>query len=110
MGKEATGEADEESEAEAENEEEAESETEAEGEDGEESSISLAAMEAQLKPGMMAIFDAVAAAHKKIHKVQEQRITALVKGTVLARATDRRYDKLKEETVELLKRVRFNNT
>ncbi len=91
---------------------EAEAEGEGEGEDGEgeESSISLAAMEAQLKPGMMAIFDALAEAEKKIRKVQDQRVTALVKGTVLPRATERRYDKLKEEIVELLKRVRFNNT
>src|SRR3984893_11957338 len=59
---------------------EAEGEGEAEGEEGEESSISLAAMEAQLKPGMMAIFDAVADAYKKIHKVQDQRIAAIVKG------------------------------
>jgi RNA polymerase primary sigma factor len=90
---------------------EPEAEAEAEGEDaeGEESSISLAAMEAQLKPGMLAIFDAVAEAHKKIQKVQEQRITALVKGTQLPRATERRYDKLKNELIELLKRVRFNN-
>src|SRR6202049_2040933 len=84
---------------------EAEGEGEAEGEEGEESSISLAAMEAQLKPGMMAIFDAVAEAHKKIHKVQDQRVVAVIKGTQLARATDRRYEKLKEELVELLKRV-----
>ncbi len=90
----------------------AEIEAEAESEDGEgeESSISLAAMEAQLKPGMMAIFDAVAEAHKKIQKVQEQRIAALIKGIELPRATERRYDKLKDETVELLKKVRFNNT
>jgi RNA polymerase primary sigma factor len=91
---------------------EIETEGEGEGEDGEgeESSISLAAMEAQLKPGMMAIFDALAEAEKKIRKVQDQRITALVKGIVLPRATERRYDKLKEEIIELLKRVRFNNT
>jgi RNA polymerase primary sigma factor len=87
-----------------------EAEAEGDGEEGEESSISLAAMEAQLKPGMMAIFDAVADAHKRIHKVQEQRITALVKGNPLARATERRYDKCKDELIELLKRVRFNNT
>jgi RNA polymerase primary sigma factor len=89
---------------------EAEGEGEAEGEEGEESSISLAAMEAQLKPGMMAIFDAVADAYKKIHKVQDQRIAAIVKGTQLPRATERRYDKLKEQLVEHLKKVRFNNT
>jgi RNA polymerase primary sigma factor len=96
--------------AELEAEVEAEAEAEAEEGDGEESSISLAAMEAQLKPGMVAIFDAVAEAHRKIQKVQEQRITAVVKGTQLPRATERRYDKLKHELIELLKRVRFNNT
>ena len=87
-------------------------ELEAEGEDGEgeESSISLSAMEAQLKPGMLAIFDAVAEAHKKIAKVQEQRITALIKGAELPRATERRYQKCKDEIIELLKQVRFNNT
>jgi RNA polymerase primary sigma factor len=83
-------------------------ELEADGE-GEESSISLSAMEAQLKPGMLAIFDAVAEAHKKIAKAQEQRITALVKGAELPRATERRYQKCKNEIVELLKQVRFNN-
>ena len=87
-------------------------ELEAESEDGEgeESSISLSAMEAQLKPGMLAIFDAVAEAHKKIAKVQEQRITALIKGAELPRATERRYQKCKDEIIELLKQVRFNNT
>ena len=87
-------------------------ELEAESEDGEgeESSISLSAMEAQLKPGMLAIFDAVAEAHKKIAKAQEQRITALIKGAELPRATERRYQKCKDEIIELLKQVRFNNT
>jgi len=90
----------------------AEMETEGDGEEGEgeESSISLAAMEAQLKPGMMAIFDELAEAHKKIAKVQEQRVQAQIKGTELPRATERRYEKLKEEISEGLKKVRFNNT
>src|SRR6202045_3136840 len=87
-----------------------EGDAEGEGEDGEESSISLAAMEAQLKPGMMAIFDSVAERHKKLHKIQDQRIAAIVKGTQLPRATERRYDKLKDEVVELLGKVKFNNT
>jgi RNA polymerase primary sigma factor len=100
-------------EAEAEGEEEAAAEGgEAEGEDGEgeESSISLAAMEAQLRPGVVAIFDQVADIHKKLNKLQDQRIAAIVKGTALPRATDRRYDKLKDEAVELLGKIRFNNT
>src|SRR5438132_787493 len=54
-GEEAEGEEEEAAELAAET---AEGEGEGDGEEGEESSISLAAMEAQLKPGMMAIFDA----------------------------------------------------
>src|SRR5438045_3541585 len=69
-------------------------EAEADGEDGEgeEAGPSLAAMEAQLKPDMLAIFDSVAAIHKKLNKIQDQRIAAIVKGTQLPRATERRYD------------------
>ncbi|MBV9859793.1 MAG: RNA polymerase sigma factor RpoD [Alphaproteobacteria bacterium] len=78
--------------------------------EGEESSISLAAMEAQLKPAVVATFDAIADLHKKLHKLQDQRIAALQKGEELARATERRYDRLKTESVELLRRVRLNNT
>jgi RNA polymerase primary sigma factor len=81
-----------------------------EGEEGEESSVSLATMEAQLLPSIVAIFDQVAEIHKKLEKVQDQRISAIVKGTALPRATDRRYDKLKDEAIELLQRIRFNNT
>src|SRR5439155_12305795 len=57
-----------------------------------------------------AIFDAVADAHKKIAKVQDQRVQALIKGVPLARASERRYDKLKAELIELLQRVKINNT
>jgi RNA polymerase primary sigma factor len=85
-------------------------EIEAEDGDGEESAISLAAMEAQLRPGVVAIFDAVAEAQKKISKLQDRRIAALIKGTTLPRATERSYDKLKDEIVEGLKKLRFNNT
>src|SRR5215472_11004651 len=59
-------------------------------EEGEEAGPSLAAMEAQLRPGMMAIFDSIADRHKKLSKVQDQRIAAIVKGTQLPRATERR--------------------
>src|ERR1041384_221700 len=70
----------------------------------------VAAMEAQLRPGMMAIFDSIADRHKKLAKIQDQRIAAIVKGTQLPRATERRYDKLKDEVVEALGKVKFNNT
>jgi RNA polymerase primary sigma factor len=82
------------------------------GEDGEgeESSISLAAMEAQLKPGLMASFDAIAEFHKKLHRLQDQRIHALLKGEPLPKVTERRYEKLKAKVIEEVKRIHLNNT
>jgi RNA polymerase primary sigma factor len=100
----------EEAEVVAEEEEAAAEGGDVEGEEGEESSVSLATMEAQLRPGVVAIFDQVAEIHKKLNKLQDQRIAAVVKGMPLARATDRRYDKLKDEAIELLRNIRFNNT
>ncbi len=78
--------------------------------EGEESSISLAAMEAQLKPSLLAIFEAIAEAHKKLHRLQEQRINALLKGEPLPKVTERRYEKLRSRVIEDVKRVRLNNT
>jgi RNA polymerase primary sigma factor len=77
--------------------------------DGEESSISLAAMEAQLIPSALATFDAIAEIHKKLQRLQDQRIQALHKGEALPRVTERRYEKLKAAMIENVKRVRLNN-
>jgi RNA polymerase primary sigma factor len=100
-------------EAEAEGEEEVAAEGSGmDGEDGEgeESSVSLAMMEAQLLPSVTAIFDQVADSYKKLSKLQDQRVLAVVKSAALPRATDRRYDKLKDDAIELLQGIRFNNT
>jgi len=88
---------------------EIESELAAEEPEGEESSISLAAMEAQLKPSALATFDAIAEIHRKLHKLQDQRIVALHKGEPLPRVSERRYEKLKAAIIENVKRVRLNN-
>jgi RNA polymerase primary sigma factor len=81
---------------------------EGEGE-GEESSISLAAMEAQLKPSLLATFDAIAESHKRLHRLQDQRINAMLKGEPLPKVTERRYEKLKSKVIEDVKRIRLNN-
>src|SRR5271167_3698487 len=46
----------------------------------EESSISLAAMEAQLKSSVLVTFDAIAEIHEELRKLQDQRIAAFAKG------------------------------
>jgi RNA polymerase primary sigma factor len=89
---------------------EIESELAAEEGEVEESSISLAVMEAQLKPSALATFDAIAETYKKLHRLQDQRIHALQKGEPLPRVTERRYEKLKAEIIENVKRIRLNNT
>jgi RNA polymerase primary sigma factor len=89
---------------------EIENELAAEEAEAEESSISLAAMEAQLKPSALAIFDAIAETYRRLHRLQDQRINALQKGEPLPRVTERRYEKLKAEIIENVKRVRLNNT
>src|SRR5271165_5831931 len=89
---------------------EIESELAVEEAEGEESSISLAAMEAQLKPSALATFDAIAETYKRLHRLQDQRINALHKLEPLPRVTERRYEKLKAEIIDNVKRVRLNNT
>src|SRR5947208_3625799 len=89
---------------------EIESELAVEEAEGEESSISLAAMEAQLKPSALATFDAIAETYKKLHRLQDQRINALQKGEPLPRVTERRYEKLNAKIIDNVKRARLNNT
>ena len=67
-------------------------------------------MEAQLKPSLMASFDAIAEFHKKLHRLQDQRIHALLKGEPLPKVTERRYEKLKAKVIEEVKTIRLNNT
>jgi RNA polymerase primary sigma factor len=75
-----------------------------------ESSISPAAREAELTLGIVGTFDAMAQVHRKLHRLQRQRITAISKCEVLPWTTERCYDKLRLESIELLKRVRLNST
>jgi RNA polymerase primary sigma factor len=98
-------------EAEAESEGEGEEIAAAEGgeESEEEASISLSAMEAALKPQVLATFDTIAKTYKKLHKVQEQRLDSLQKGQELLKPTEKRYLKLKSDMVEAMNSVRLNN-
>ena len=80
------------------------------GEEEEEASISLAAMEAALLPEVLETFDQIAKTWKKIAAVQDKRLTAMQKGEKVQPQTEKRYEKLCHEMVELMKGVHFNNT
>jgi RNA polymerase primary sigma factor len=75
----------------------------------EEAAISLSAMEQQLKPGVLDKLDLIADLYKKLHKLHEQRLVAMHKGEPMPKATEKRYEKLKEEMVAAMAAVRLNN-
>ncbi|CUW41741.1 RNA polymerase, sigma 70 (sigma D) factor [Magnetospirillum sp. XM-1] len=95
--------------AEGETEGEGEGEAEGEAEEGEENSISLAAMETELLPIVLETFEVIAATHHKLEKVQDQRLAALNKGEAVTAAMEKKYDKLKAELVRLMDGIHLNN-
>jgi RNA polymerase primary sigma factor len=83
-------------------------EGDADGE-GEDNSISLAAMEQALLPKVIETFESIAETYAKMQKVQEQRLTVLNKGDKVSPATEKKYEKLKGELVLLMDGVHLNN-
>ncbi len=77
--------------------------------DGEESNMSLAAIEEALLPGIVESFDAVAATFRKIRGLQEQRLAAALRGDAVTPTAERRYAKLRQEVVGLMRGIRLNN-
>jgi RNA polymerase primary sigma factor len=77
-------------------------------EDDVEGSLSLAAIEAELKPKVLETFDKIADAYKRLRRLQEQDIQFRLKSTSLSPAQERRYKKLKEEIISEVKSLRLN--
>jgi RNA polymerase primary sigma factor len=77
-------------------------------EDDMEGSLSLAAIESELKPKVLETFDNVADAYKRLRRLQEQDIQFRLKSTSLSPAQERKYKKLKEEIVSEVKSLRLN--
>src|ERR1019366_8017687 len=86
-------------------------ETAAEGdydEDDMENSLSLAAIEAELKPKVVETFDNIADAVKRLRRLQDQDIAFRLRSTTLSPAQERKYKKLKEEIITEVKSLRLN--
>jgi RNA polymerase primary sigma factor len=80
-------------------------------EDDMEGSLSLAAIEAELKPKVLETFDTIADSFKKLRRLQEQDIENRLKvssGASLSPAQERKYKKLKDEIVAEVKSLRLN--
>ena len=79
-----------------------------EHDESEAGSVSVAMMEAALRPAVIAIFDQVADVHKKLGKLREQRLAAIIDRNELSDATGSRHDKLKDGSIGLLRHIHFN--
>jgi RNA polymerase primary sigma factor len=78
--------------------------------DDEGANLSLAAMEAKLKPEVLGLFDTIDKTYKKLRKLQEQRLAGMKnKSDQLSTAQEKRYAKLQHELVEYMEQVRLNN-
>ena len=73
-----------------------------------ETSLSLAAMEEELKPQVIETFKAITKAHKKLAKVQEERRLALEETKEIPKRLQDSYRKCKIELVDLMQSVRLN--
>jgi len=91
-----------------------------EGEDGEtadddddddefENSLSLAAMEAELKPKVLETFENIASAYKKLRKMQDRRVEMQVASEQVSGAQNRAYEKLRNEIIKDVKSLSLNN-
>ncbi|MFH1158791.1 MAG: RNA polymerase sigma factor RpoD [Pseudomonadota bacterium] len=78
--------------------------------DMDESSLSLAAMEAELKPQVIETFKTITRAHRKLTKVLEDRRLALEKTGEIPKRLQDGYRKCKAELVNLMQSVRLNIT
>ncbi|HEY4264139.1 MAG TPA: RNA polymerase sigma factor RpoD [Micropepsaceae bacterium] len=74
-----------------------------------ESNLSLSAMEAALKPQVLATLDQIAALYKKLGKLQDAQVEAALGAEEFSTGQERRFVKLRNETVELVKSLRLNN-
>ncbi|MGB8584270.1 MAG: RNA polymerase sigma factor RpoD, partial [Pseudolabrys sp.] len=77
-------------------------------EDDMENSLSLAAIEAELKPKVVETFDTIAGSFKRLRRLQVQDIEFRLKNTSLSPAQERKYKKLKEEIITEVKSLRLN--
>jgi RNA polymerase primary sigma factor len=75
-----------------------------------ESSLSLAAIEAELKPKVVETFDNVADAYKRLRRLQDQDIAFKLKNTTLSPTQERRYKKLKDDIISEVKSLRLKQT
>ncbi|WP_269930537.1 RNA polymerase sigma factor RpoD [Aminobacter sp. HY435] len=79
-------------------------------EEDDEASLSLAAMEAELRPQVMETLDVIADTYKKLRKLQDQQVeNRLAAAGTLSPSQDRRLKELKDQLIKAVKSLSLNN-
>jgi len=87
-----------------------ESRVEEDDEEDDEANLSLAAMEAELRPQVMETLDLIAATYKKLRKLQDQQVEQRLAATgELSSSQERSYKKHKDELITAVKSLSLNN-
>ena len=74
-----------------------------------ENNVSLAAMEADLKPEVFIIFDEISVKYKKLRALQDKRNALKAKNSDLSDSQIKKYDEYTSELKELMKGLSLNN-
>ncbi|MBY0559304.1 RNA polymerase sigma factor RpoD [Hyphomicrobium sp.] len=82
---------------------------EGEDEDEFENAMSLAAMEAELKPKVLETFDQIAATYKKLRKQQDKKLEQQLVGDQGSRQQQKAYEKIRDEIIVDVKSLSLNN-
>ena len=77
-----------------------------EDDEGDDLGVSLSAMEAELKPKVLEVFDEIARLYKSLRKLQDQEVT---EGEGLSPSQERRYRKLRDDIITNVKSLSLNN-
>jgi RNA polymerase primary sigma factor len=88
---------------------EAAAEADSDSEFDDEQAISMSAMEAELKEGVMSTLDAIAEAFGQFRKLQEKRIELRLQGKALPGAKNDAYETAQNTIIEELKKLKLNN-
>jgi RNA polymerase primary sigma factor len=73
-----------------------------------ENSLSLAAIEAELKPKVVETFDNIASEYKRLRRLQDQDIQNKLRNDSLSPAQERRYKKLNDDIISEVKSLQLN--
>jgi len=74
-----------------------------------EGNLPLSAMEAALKPQVLETLDNIAGLYKKLGRLQDASVEAALASDELSTGQERRFKKLRNETVDLVKGLKLNN-